>query len=384
MANFLYNFSVTGDCTNTNSGAIEIFVSGGIPPYTIDWVNPNIGTGSFKDNLSAGVYIVRVNDSLGDINNEFYINMIVSSGGCLNVVSTSGTTCGLDNGQVVITGTSEAYPITLKIFSGNTEILSGITYNGELTFTNLPSGVLRAYYEDYGGCSGFSESFIIQPSSVLDWGFYVVNDTLCNGNVGKLQITGLTGTPPYTYLWSNGSTGTTITGLTASTYSVTVTDSTGCSSTKSAEIKKTDPLELVSFQTVSPSCFAADGSVNLIVTGGTGPYFYSGTNGTNGASGISGYSGYSGFSGAVGASGTSGYSGYSGNATSMVYDQFTATASQTTFTTSVSYISGKITVFCNGVEMVNGTDVTVTSGSSVVFATGLASGTRVDLVYPRT
>ena len=33
-----------------------------------------------------------------------------------------------------------------------------------------------------------------------------------------------------------------------------------------------------SFQTVSPSCFAADGSVNLIITGGTAPYFYSGSN----------------------------------------------------------------------------------------------------------
>jgi hypothetical protein len=68
----------------------------------------------------------------------------------------------------------------------------------------------------------------------------------------------------------------------------------------------------------------------------------------------------------------------------MVYDLFTATASQTTFTTSVTYVSGKISVYANGVRMVNGSDVTVTSGTSVVFATGLANGTRVDLVYPRT
>lgn len=65
-----------------------------------------------------------------------------------------------------------------------------------------------------------------------------------------------------------------------------------------------------------------------------------------------------------------------------VYDSFTATASQTTFTTSTTYTSGKISVYANGVRMVNGADVTVTSGTQVVFATGLASGTRVDLVYP--
>lgn len=66
----------------------------------------------------------------------------------------------------------------------------------------------------------------------------------------------------------------------------------------------------------------------------------------------------------------------------MIYNSFTATAAQTTFTTSQSYTSGKIDVFVNGVRMVNGTDVTVTSGTSVVMAAGLPSGTRVDLVYP--
>jgi hypothetical protein len=34
------------------------------------------------------------------------------------------------------------------------------------------------------------------------------------------------------------------------------------------------------------------------------------------------------------------------------------------------------------VKVVNGTDVTVTSGTAVVFGTGLAVNTRVDLVYP--
>jgi hypothetical protein len=65
-----------------------------------------------------------------------------------------------------------------------------------------------------------------------------------------------------------------------------------------------------------------------------------------------------------------------------IYDSFTATASQTTFTTSVSYIANKIMVFCNGVEMVGGgADVTISSGTNIVFTTGLAVGTRVEAVY---
>lgn len=66
----------------------------------------------------------------------------------------------------------------------------------------------------------------------------------------------------------------------------------------------------------------------------------------------------------------------------MLYQSFTATASQTTFIPTVAYTASKIQVFANGVKMVNASDVTVTSGTSVVFATGLTVGTLVDVVYP--
>ena len=156
MANFQYEFSVTGDCTSNGSGAIYISLSGGVEPYTIDWVNPNIGTGSTKTGLDAGVYIVRANDALGDVNNEFYINIIVSSGGCLSVSSVSATTCGQNNGVVTISGASTAYPITINIYSGVTLVQSAITTTGDVSFINLAPGVYNTYYEDYGGCSGYS------------------------------------------------------------------------------------------------------------------------------------------------------------------------------------------------------------------------------------
>ena len=280
MANFEYEFSVTGDCTNSGSGSINISLSGGVEPYTVTWLNPNLGSGSTKNNLNAGNYYVRVNDSLGGVNNEYYINILVSSGGCLDISSVSATTCGNNNGTITISGVSTSFPITVNLYSGSTLVQSAITTNSEVTFINLSPGIYRAYYSDYGGCTGYSESVIVNSSTPVDYNFFIVNDTNCFGATGKLQITGLTGTVPFTYLWSNGSTGTTITGLTASTYSVTVTDSNGCSVTKSADVVKTDALEVVSFETVSPSCFGADGTVKITITGGTGPYFYSGSNGT--------------------------------------------------------------------------------------------------------
>ena len=70
------------------------------------------------------------------------------------------------------------------------------------------------------------------------------------------------------------------------------------------------------------------------------------------------------------------------NAASFVYDTFTATASQTTFATSQAYTSMKISVYRNGAKMRNGSDVTVTSGTSVVFATACTAGDLIDVNYP--
>lgn len=68
--------------------------------------------------------------------------------------------------------------------------------------------------------------------------------------------------------------------------------------------------------------------------------------------------------------------------TQMIYDTFTANGSTTSFSTSVAYTSGKIEVYCNGVKMRNGSDVTVTSGTAVVFASAPANTSLIDLVYP--
>ena len=69
-------------------------------------------------------------------------------------------------------------------------------------------------------------------------------------------------------------------------------------------------------------------------------------------------------------------------APAFIYDTFTATASQTTFTTSTTYTSGKIAVYRNGAKQRNGGDVTVTSGNTVVFASPCVAGDVIDINYP--
>jgi hypothetical protein len=61
-------------------------------------------------------------------------------------------------------------------------------------------------------------------------------------------------------------------------------------------------------------------------------------------------------------------------------ETFTATAGQTTFTMTSSYDAGFADVYLNGVKLVNGVDVNVTSGTDVVLTTGAAAGDSVDVI----
>jgi len=67
-------------------------------------------------------------------------------------------------------------------------------------------------------------------------------------------------------------------------------------------------------------------------------------------------------------------------AASSVRQQFTATAGQTTFTVTGGYATGNVDVFQNGVKLVNGSDVTVTSGTAVVLATGASVGDIIEVI----
>ena len=287
MAAFNYNISVTGDCQNTNSGAIYLSLTGGTPPYTVEWVDPNLGVdiitlnSSIRTSLSAYTYGVRVNDSTLPTNSEFYINIPVSSGVCASIVGVQGTTCSLNNGFV--TGSSTSNYSSTDFFLYNTDdtyIMSSTTNTSYVVFGSLTAGTYYMVVIDLGGCTGYSQNFIVEDSDTLDFGLYAVPNSGCGGvPIGKITITGVTGTPPYTYDWSTSATGTTVTGLTSGTYSVSVTDSYGCVTTKSATIFDVNPVGLGSFTAIQPSCFAADGSFTIQITGGTAPYYYSASTG---------------------------------------------------------------------------------------------------------
>jgi len=280
MSAFGYVLSITGTCDN-NIGSALITGSGGVPPYTFDWYDPDLGTGPYKTNLAAGTYLVRANDSTAPVNNEFYINVQVGDSFELDLISVTGTTCGDNNGYVRVSADTDNNIVDWYLYTGSTYLIDSTSTNdGFAEFDNLAPGTYYILGQNGAGCSGTTAEFIVYTSSTLDYGFYIVNDTQCASPTGKIFVTGATGTGPYTYLWDNQTTQSSLTNLFEGTYEVTVTDAYGCQATKTATVDFVDALGLGSWSAQTPTCFTSDGALKLTITGGTAPYFYSGSNGT--------------------------------------------------------------------------------------------------------
>lgn len=112
----------------------------------------------------------------------------------------------------------------------------------------------------------------------------------CYGqNSGAISLNVSGGTPGYSYSWSNGATQKDISALVSGAYTVTVTDTKGCSAVKSFIVNQATEL-IVNGTSKNPTCFnGADGAINLTVAGGTPGYAYTWSNGafTQNLSGIS-------------------------------------------------------------------------------------------------
>jgi hypothetical protein len=100
-----YNLSVTGDCSNTNIGAFNV-VPSGFGPYTINWVNPSLGTDtnvteSLRTGLGYGTYEITITDSNPSGAGTIGANLFMTSGFCISTTSTD-TSCSQSNGTLSI------------------------------------------------------------------------------------------------------------------------------------------------------------------------------------------------------------------------------------------------------------------------------------------
>lgn len=196
-----------------SNGTATASVSGGVTPYSYNWSSG--ATTAAATGLGAGTYSVTVTDANGC---TLPISGIaIAANGLQSGISKTDVSCsGLDNGTAGVTVT------------GGTGSISYSWSNGATTasVSGLAAGTYTCTIADQGGCSSVLTAVISSPAPLSATGS-VQNATcgIINGAV-TLSVTG--GTAPYTFLWSTGATTQNISSLAGGTYTVSVSDSRGC------------------------------------------------------------------------------------------------------------------------------------------------------------
>ncbi|GAA3739079.1 hypothetical protein GCM10022422_23210 [Flavobacterium ginsengisoli] len=267
------------NATCSTGGEASVNVSGGVLPYSYLW-SPSGATTQIAIGLAAGTHSVLVTDGNGcTLTRNFTIgttNTLVATTSQVDVLCNGSST-----GSASVTPSGAPGPFTY--------VWSPSVTNTE-TAVNLSAGNYSVTITSSNGCS-IIKNFTITEPTAININPSQTNVSCHSGANGSASVIANGGTGAYTYAWApSGGNGATATGLSAGTYTVTVTDANYCEKTQSFTITQPDAL-IPSISQTDVSCNGgSNGSATVNVTGGTGLYTYSwspsgGTNAT--ASGLS-------------------------------------------------------------------------------------------------
>lgn len=248
-------------CNGDSTGAIDLTPSGGVGGYTYLWSNSS--TAEDPAGLPAGTYSVVITDSNGCTHNDMATIGEPTALALAGVVS--NVSCnGAGDGAVDLTpsGGTPGYAYTWNT-SATTQDISG-----------LSGGTYTVFVADSNGCSTGAIYTVNEPPAIST--SIQAGNISCfgaNDGIGLLSVSG--GTPSYTYAWSNSTTAQNASNLAPGTYTVVVTDSSGCMVNDTVTI--TEPPQIASPGTITGDNGFGSGAVDVTVSGGTPGYTFSWT-----------------------------------------------------------------------------------------------------------
>ncbi|HTB07629.1 MAG TPA: PKD domain-containing protein [Bacteroidia bacterium] len=248
----------TGSATVTGPG-------GGTAPYTYVWSNAQTGTTATA--LTIGTYTVTITDANGCTGTETVT--ITQPTAITTTTSSTPTNCSANTGTASVTA-SNGTPGYTYLWS------NGLTSSN---ISNLSAGSYTVTVTDANSCTT-TATVVVASSGATITPTLTSTNVLCNGgNTGTATVTGVTGgTTPYTYSWSSGQITTNITGLTAGTYTITVTDANGCTGTASVTVSQ-PTVVTASASNTAALCNGGNGTATVTAGGGTPGYTYSWSSG---------------------------------------------------------------------------------------------------------
>ncbi len=250
-----------GECTATATGLPQ----GGTSPYAYSWNTTPAQTTQTAVGLCAGTYRLTVTDAnfcdqIGSIT--------IAQPNALTATATAGATanCGQSDGTATADGIGGTAPY---MYAWDNFEITKIA-------VALPLGTHTVTVTDANGCTKTATVSVLETPPIT-FGTPNINNVTCNGACnGSISVLIATnGVPPNTYAWSNGSVSGTILNVCAGVYTITVTDSKGCSATASYTITE-PPILSVNVTAITPPLCNGGNNGTAIAdgAGGTPPYIY--------------------------------------------------------------------------------------------------------------
>jgi len=234
------------------------------------WSNGD--TTSSISNLSAGTYSLVVMDDNGCLSDTFDVTINEPDSLAISVDNVTDVSCnGGSDGKVSVSVSGGTTPYDYNWSTGDSTA----------TPSSLGAGSYTLVVTDANNCSSDTTGVTIdQPDSLDVQAIDVINVTCAGGADGSIDVAVSGGTSPYSYNWNTGDTTQDLSGISAGTYGLVVTDSLGCTSDSlPVTITEPDSIAISVDQATDVSCAgASDGSVDVSVSGGTAPYSYNWSN----------------------------------------------------------------------------------------------------------
>lgn len=250
-------------CYGNQDGTITLNISGGTPSYDVLWWSSG-SNNTLLTGLESGVYPYSVVDSNGCILSD---SLTINEPPQLNLTlsQVDSVKChGQLNGSIEVNGSGGTLP---HVYNWSNAQIGSVA-------NNLGAGIYEVTLTDGNSCTktltGIS---VLQPAMMLH--NTSISAAICQSFTGEASVLSTGGTQPYSYNWSNGMTGSTLSNVQAGNYQVIISDANFCKDSLALNIPEFSSHVNISPSITPASCIgASDGIISFEGQGGFPPYDY--------------------------------------------------------------------------------------------------------------
>jgi gliding motility-associated-like protein len=260
--------AVTPSCSYSTDGQIQLFLTGGTPPYQYHWSHDNTNTSNLANSLQGGYYGITITDGNG-CNIDTLIHLTAPAPIQIDVTAQNPNCFGIHNGSITanVSGGTPSYTYLWNNNSTSPQLIQ------------IGPGTYAVTVTDHHQCTSVYSNIQITEPDEMVLSLNATNNQCPTDNLASASVLVNGGVSPYSYQWSTEQTTSSIHQISGGYHAVTVTDVNQCD--KIDSIYVISPNGFTNNALVIRDTINGVASINNQIIGGTPPYQYTWSSGQN-------------------------------------------------------------------------------------------------------